>query len=100
MSVKYKIIIECPIERRHITNGEIVIHQNAPAKIFCDVIDDNTKANSSFKEINDIIKEGKRLIRKNKRFKSKTKTRTQTKYQPFKHIKSSNHARKQSGFNP
>lgn len=64
MNVKYRIVIDCPIERRHITNGEIVIHQNGPAKVFCDVINDNSKANSSFKEMNNAIKKGKRFIRK------------------------------------
>ncbi len=64
MSVKYKIVIECPIERRHITNGEIVIHQSGVTKVFRDVINDNSRANSSFKEINNVIKEDKKVIRK------------------------------------
>ncbi|MEW5951087.1 MAG: hypothetical protein AB1637_04270 [Elusimicrobiota bacterium] len=67
MSIKYKITVECPIERRHITNGEIVIHQNGRAKVFCDVIDNNTESHSSFSEINQFIKKSKRHIKYEKK---------------------------------
>ncbi|MCX7641338.1 MAG: hypothetical protein N2Z20_01735 [Elusimicrobiales bacterium] len=63
MSVKYKIVVECQIERRRITNDEIVIYQNGLSKVFCNVIDNNIESHSSFNEINETIKKGRKLIK-------------------------------------